>query len=59
MDTDPGHYSDSEGSAEQKPCESGSYQPDSGQNSCILSDPGNYSVAGATSQSQCENGTYS
>ena len=57
-DSPTGHFSLS-GSLYYNECTAGSYQPESGQNTCHLASAGNYveSSASAT-QTQCSSGTY-
>ena len=57
-DSDPGHYSSS-GALYHSQCQVGTYQPDSGQETCHLSSAGNIvTSAAATSQDQCISGSY-
>ncbi len=42
VDADAGHYVPLGGAPGQTPCAPGTYQPDSGQTSCLQADPGHY-----------------
>ena len=54
-----GHYVASSGQSVQSPCVAGTYQPQTGQTSCILASPGHYvDLAGQSNQLECESGTY-
>jgi hypothetical protein len=57
-DSPPGHFSQF-GSLYYDECIAGSYQPESGQNTCHLSSAGNYvSSSASATQTQCGPGTY-
>ena len=59
IDSNPGHYSPTEGTSIEIACDPGSWQNESGQTSCKQAIPG-YHVPGAsaTSQIPCSLGTY-
>ncbi|KAG9392258.1 CEGP1 protein [Carpediemonas membranifera] len=58
LEVSPGYiYTDT---VSQTPCQSGSYQPDAGQTSCLYANRGFYvPFAGSTAQSMCPRGSYS
>ena len=61
----PGYYVASSAQSEESPCEPGTYSSESGQSSCIASDPGyqtigeNLDLKAATDQEVCSAGSYS
>ena len=58
-EADSGHYVPSDSSENQVPCSPGSFQPNTGQASCLDADPGHYVDSNAsTSQTECGLGTY-
>ena len=59
MDASPGHYVLSTGSSQETACGQGTYQPESGQSSCLNASAGHYvDSTGAISQTACNPGTY-
>ena len=55
----PGNFVSDSAQSSQQPCEQGTYQPEPGQSSCLISQPGNYvDKYGATEQTPCDEGTY-
>ena len=57
--TDHGNYASGFGNVDQTPCESGTYQPSTGQSSCFSASPGYSSPIGSSQQEPCQPGTYS
>ena len=55
-----GHYVPAVAATESTPCSPGSYQPQEGQSTCLLADPGYYvDVSGSAQQFMCPAGTTS
>ena len=55
----PGHYTDQAELTQEIPCPIGSYQPNTGQSSCLLSPPGNYiDIEASITPTPCPAGQY-
>jgi hypothetical protein len=55
----PGHYTDQAELTQEIPCPIGSYQPNTGQSSCLLSPPGYYTdVEASITPTPCPAGQY-
>ena len=58
IQSDSGYHVPTEGQAMQTICPAGQYQPQAGSTECLITNPGEYSSAGAISPSPCLAGSY-